>query len=100
MWDQAPSGTWEKLLTPPPPPDGEVFKTYQQPTYHAHGVLWGIEFFLASAPKPSSEGAPKRQRLTFLDACLQAKGVVQGQIQAPEALPPPCLSRRCTVLES
>ena len=46
---------------PPPPPDGEVFRTDQQPTYHAHGVLWGIEFLLAPAPKPSSEGAPKRQ---------------------------------------
>ena len=61
---------------PPPPPDGEVFRTDQQPTYHAHGVLWGIGFLLAPAPKPSSEGAPKRPRLTILGAWLQAKGEV------------------------
>ena len=61
VWDQAPSGTWEKVVTPPPP-DSEVFRTDQQHTYRAHGVLWGIEFLLAPAPKPSSEGSPKRQR--------------------------------------
>ena len=77
-----------KRWLPPPPPDGEVFRTDQQPTYHAHGVLWGIEFLLAPAPKPSSEGAPKRQRLTILGAWLQAKGEVQGQVEAPEAPPP------------
>ena len=72
VWDQAPSGTWEKVVTPPP--DGEVFRTDQRPTYNAHRVLWGIEFLLASAPKPSSEGAAKRQRRTILGAWLQAKG--------------------------
>ena len=85
VWDQAPSGTWEKVVTPP---DGEVFRTDQQPTYHAHGVLWGIEFLLAPAPKPSSEGAPKRQRLTILGAWLQAKGEGQGQVGTAEAPPP------------
>ena len=65
----------------PPPPDGEV---------------WGIEFLLAPAPKPSSEGAPKRQRVTILGAWLQAKGEVQGQVEAPEALPPlPKLGMHC-----
>ena len=73
---------------PPPPPRGEVFRTDQQSTYHAHGVLWGIEFLLAPAPKPSSEGAPKRQRLTILGAWLQAKCEVQGQFETPEAPSP------------
>ena len=97
VWDQAPSGTWEKVVTPL---DGEVFRTDQQPTYHVHGVLWGIEFLLAPAPKSSSEGAPKRQRLTILGAWLQAKGEVQGQVETREAPPPspPCLSWGCTVL--
>ena len=71
-----------------PPPDGEVFRTDQQSTYHAHGVLWGIEFLLAPAPKPSSEGAPKRQRLTILGAWLQAKGKGQGQVETAKAPPP------------
>ena len=70
------------------PPDGEVFRTDQQPTYHAHGVLWDIEFLLAPAPKPSSEGAPKRQRLTILGAWLQAKGEGHGQVGTAEAPPP------------
>ena len=93
VWDQAPSGTWEKVGTPP---DGAVFRTDQQPTYHAHGVLWGIEFLLAPAPKPSSEGAPKRQRLTILGAWLQAKGEGQGQVGTAEApLPLPKLGMHC-----
>ena len=62
---------------------------FSEPTYHAHGVLWGIEFLLAPAPKPSSEGAPKRKRLTILGARLQAKGEVQGQVETPKAPPPP-----------
>ena len=82
----------------PPPPDGEVLRTDQQPTYHAHGVLWGIELLLAPAPKPSSGGAPKRQRLTILGAWLQAKGEVQGQVEAPED--PPCLCWGCSMLQS
>ena len=80
-----------------PSPLRQVFRTDQQPTYHAHGVLWGIEFLLARAPKPSSEGAAKRQRLTILGAWLQAKGEGQGQVGTAEA-PPPCLSWGCTVL--
>ena len=96
VWDQAPSGTWEKVVTPA---DGEVFWTDQQPTYHAHGVLWGIEFLLAPAPKPSSEGTAKWQKHTILGAWLQVKGEVQGQGQAPEAPPPlPKLGMHCVVL--
>ena len=33
VWDHAPSGVWEKVVTPPPP-EGEVFRTDVQPTYH------------------------------------------------------------------
>ena len=71
----------------PPPPVG-FFGTDQQPTYHAHSVLWGIEFLVARAPKPFSGGAQKQQPLTISGAWLQAKGEVQGKVDAPEAPPP------------
>ena len=72
VWDQAPSGVWEKVVTPPPP-EGEVFRTDPQPTYHPHGPLWGIEFSLAPAPKPY-QSAPKRAKLSVMDSRLQTKG--------------------------
>ena len=50
---------------------------------------------MAPAPKPSSEGAPKRQRLTILGAWLQAKGEVQGQVETAEAPPLPKLGMHC-----
>ena len=51
LWDQAPSGVWEKVVTPL---EGEVFRTDLQPTYHPHGPLWGIEFSLAPPQSQTS----------------------------------------------
>ena len=56
-----------------PPPEAEVFRTDLQPTYHPPGPLWGIECFLAPAPKPNQSG-PKRVKMSAIDSCLQAKG--------------------------
>ena len=55
-----------------------------------------LSFFWPQPPKPSSKGAPKRQRLTILGAWLQAKGEVQGQVETAEAPPPlPKLGMHC-----
>ena len=70
VWDQAPSGVWEKVVTPT---EGEVFRTAVQPTYHPHGPLWGIEYSLAPAPKPN-QSTPKRAKMSVIDSRLQAKG--------------------------
>ena len=70
--DQAPSVVWEKMVTPPPP-EGEVFRTHLQPTYHPHGALWGIEFSSDPALKPN-RSAPKQVKLSVMDSWLQAKG--------------------------
>ena len=67
VWDQAPSGSWERVVTPPA---GEVFRTDLQPTYHPHGPLWGIDFPLARASNPN-RSAPK---LSIMGSCSQAKG--------------------------
>ena len=58
VWDEARSSRWQRTILPP---EGEVFRTNYQPTYHPHGPLRGIEFLLALAPKPL-ERAPKRVR--------------------------------------
>ena len=68
FWDEAPSGTWQKTILPP---DGELFGTDCQPTYHLHGPLWDIEFLMA--PKRSKR-APKRARMSVMDFLLQAAG--------------------------
>ena len=70
VWDEAPYGTWQKTILPP---KGGVFRTDCQPSYHPHGPLWGIEFLLAHAPKPS-ERVPKCARMTVIDSWLQAAG--------------------------
>ena len=71
VWDEAPSGTWQKTSLPP---EGEVFRTnYHLPTYHPHGPSRGIAFLLAPAPKPS-ERAPKRARMIVMDSRLQEEG--------------------------
>ena len=70
VWDEAPSGHWQKTIVLP---EGEVFGTSCLPTYHPHGPLWGIEFLLAPAPKPS-EWPPKRARMSVMDSWLQAAG--------------------------
>ena len=37
VWDEAPSGTWQKTILPP---KGEVFRKEHQPTYHPHRPLF------------------------------------------------------------
>ena len=69
----SPLGGLGKSGDPPPPPEGEVFRTDLQPTYHPNGPLWGIELFLAPSPKPN-QSAPKRTKWSVMDSSLQAKG--------------------------
>ena len=66
IWDHAPLGNREKVITPP---EGEVFQIDQQPKYHFHGPYRCVEFLLAPAPMPSA-AAPKRANLLIMDACL------------------------------
>ena len=70
VWDEAPYGTWQKTFLPP---EGEVFRTDCQPTYHPHGPSWGIELLLAPAPN-ASKRALKRARMSVMDSWLQAAG--------------------------
>ena len=78
VWDEAPSGTWQKTILPP---EGEVFRTNCLPTYHPHGPLWGIEFLVVPAPK-RLENAPKWARITVMDSWLQAAGAPKDCEQA------------------
>ena len=77
VWDEAPSGTWQNTNLPP---EAEVFQIERQPTYKPHGPLWGIEFLLARAPKPSKRA--KRARMTVMDSWLQVAGTRKDYEQA------------------